>query len=109
MKSARPARRYYSILVPGWRSGGGGSVAILKSLQESNEPGIRVAILGSHLEQLFNKLNLTPNVIAPHPPNLPLPDHVHRFIALNRSPRRMEFSEALLGVDPAFNRDGLAQ
>ena len=43
-----------------------GSVAILKSLQEWNEAGIRVAILGRHVEQLFNELNLTPNLIAPH-------------------------------------------
>ena len=65
--------------------------------------GIRGAILGSHLEQLFNELNLTPNVVAPQPPNLALPDHVHCLIALNYSPGGMELSEALLGVDPAFD------
>ena len=55
-------------------------------------------------KQLSDEPGLTPNIIARHPPNLPLPDHVHRFIALNCSPGRIEFSEALLGVDPAFNR-----
>jgi hypothetical protein len=32
------------------------------------------------------------------PSNLTLPDHVDRFLALNRSPSRLEFSEALLGI-----------
>jgi hypothetical protein len=32
------------------------------------------------------------------------PNHVHRLIALNCSLRRMEFPEALLGIDPAFDR-----
>ena len=77
-----------------------GSVATLKSLQKSGRGGICTAILGSHLEQLVNELNLAPNVVPPQPPNLPLPDHVHCLIALNRSPGRVELSEALLGVDP---------
>jgi hypothetical protein len=66
--------------------------------------GDRTWFLSGQPEQLPNELDLTPNVIAPYPPNLPLPDHVHGFIALNRSPGRLEFSEALLGVDPTFNR-----
>jgi hypothetical protein len=35
---------------------------------------------------------------------LPFPDHVHRLIALNGSPGRVKFPEALLGMDPAFDR-----
>jgi hypothetical protein len=66
--------------------------------------GDRTWFLSGQPEQLPNELDLTPNVIAPYPPNLPLPDHVHGLIALNRSPGRLEFSEALLGVDPTFNR-----
>ena len=61
-----------------------------------------MAILNSYLEQLFNELNLTPNVVPPQPPNLPFPDHVQYLIALNHSSSRVELSEALLGVDPAF-------
>ena len=34
---------------------------------------------------------------------LPLPDHVDGFLALNRSPSRLEFSEALLGVHSTFD------
>src|SRR5713101_787146 len=49
-------------------------------------------------------MNLTPNIFPAYPPSLPLPDHVHGFVALNRSPRRLEFSKALLGVDAAFDR-----
>jgi hypothetical protein len=74
-----------------------------EGLQKSGQPGIGGAILGSHLEQLCNELNLAPNVVPPQPPNLPLPDHVHCLIALNRSPGSVELSEALLGVDPAFD------
>jgi hypothetical protein len=55
-------------------------------------------------EQFFDEPDLTPNIIAAQPPNLPLPHHVHRLIALNGSPGRMKFPETLLGVDPAFDR-----
>ena len=81
-----------------------GSVATLRVCRNWVKRGIRVAILRSHLEQLFNELNLALHVVLPQPANLPLPDHVHRLISLNRSPGRMEFSKALLGVDSAFDR-----
>src|SRR4051812_32457857 len=58
--------------------------------------------LGGQPEQPFYKSDLRPNIIAPHPSNLPLSDHVHRLIALNCSLGCVEFPEALLGVDPAF-------
>jgi hypothetical protein len=51
-----------------------------------------------------DELNLTPNITSAHPPNLPLPQHVHGFVTLNRSMRRLEFSEPLLGVNSAFDR-----
>jgi hypothetical protein len=44
-------------------------------------------------EEFFNELNLTANIIPVDPPNLARPDHVDRFIALNRSPCRLELSE----------------
>jgi hypothetical protein len=59
---------------------------------------------GGRFEELVDELNLTPNVSSAHPPNLPLPHHVHRLITLNGSLRRLEFSEPLLGVHPAFDR-----
>ena len=37
------------------------------------------------------------------PSNLPLPNRVHDFDALNRSPRRVKRPEALHGSDPAFH------
>src|SRR3954453_20482745 len=58
--------------------------------------------LGGQPEQPFYKADLRPNIIAPHPSNLPLSDHVHRLITLNCSLGCVEFPEALLGVDPAF-------
>jgi hypothetical protein len=47
---------------------------------------------------------MTPNIISLYPPKLPLSDHVHRLIALKRSPGGVEFPEALLGIDSAFDR-----
>src|SRR5713226_4649416 len=58
---------------------------------------------GGQFEECVDALNLTPNISSAHPPNLSLPHHVHRFITLNRSLRRLEFSEPLLGVHPAFD------
>jgi hypothetical protein len=55
-------------------------------------------------EEFFNELNLTANIIPVDPPNLARPDHVDRFIALNRSPCRLQLSEPLLGLHAAFNR-----
>jgi hypothetical protein len=55
-------------------------------------------------EQLFNEPDLKPNILAAYPPYLTLPHHVHRLIALNGSPGRVKFPEALLGVDAAFDR-----
>src|ERR1700693_1466600 len=59
---------------------------------------------GGQFEELVDELNLTPNIRSAHPPNLSLPQHVHRLITLNRSLRRLEFSEPLLGVHAPFDR-----
>src|ERR1700692_4909882 len=59
---------------------------------------------GGQFEELVDELNLTPNIRSAHPPNLPLPHHVHRLITLNGSLRRLEFSEPLLGVHTPFDR-----
>jgi transposase-like protein len=58
---------------------------------------------GCQLEKVVDELNLTKKIISCHPSSLPLPDHVDCFIALNRSPSRLEFSEALLGVHSTFD------
>ncbi len=39
---------------------------------------------------------------------LPLPDHVHGLVALDRSPRRVEFTKALLGLHASFDRSMIA-
>src|ERR1035437_10005465 len=38
------------------------------------------------------------------PPRLPLPDHVHRLVSLNRSPGCLELTKALLGLPSSFDR-----
>jgi hypothetical protein len=80
--------------------------AVLQLLKIGQKSGQRPQLqpLSGQPEQLSDKPDLTPNVLARDPPNLALPYHVHRLVALNRSPGRVEFSEALLGVNPAFDR-----
>ena len=65
-----------------------GCVATFKKRQErdgSSRPGF---VSCRHLEQLVDELNLSPNIRTAHTPRLPLPDHVHGLVALDRSPRR---------------------
>ena len=58
----------------------------------------------SDLEQLVDELNLLPNIGTAHPPRLALPDHVHCLVSLDRSPRGVEFTKALLGFHSSFDR-----
>ena len=58
----------------------------------SNGPGV------------VDELNLSPNIRTAHPPRLPLPDHVHGLVALDRPPRRVECTKALLGPHASFDR-----
>jgi hypothetical protein len=58
---------------------------------------------GGQSEQLVDKLILTPNIRPAHPSNLSLPHRVDRFITLNRSSRRLELAESLLGVHPSLD------
>jgi hypothetical protein len=46
--------------------------------------------LGCQIEEVVDELNLTKKIISCHPSNLPLPDHVDCFVALNRSPSHLE-------------------
>ena len=56
---------------------------------------VDVVISSGQFKELVDELNLTPNIFPAYPPNLPLTDHVHGFVALNRSPRRLEFSKGM--------------
>jgi hypothetical protein len=58
---------------------------------------------GCQIEEVIDELDLPTEIISCHPSNLSLPDHVDCFVALNGSPGRLEFSEALLGVDSTFD------
>jgi hypothetical protein len=71
-------------------------------MQTSLLPSVCRAFLGCQIEKTVDELNLTKKIISCHPSNLPLVDHVDCFVALNRSPSRPEFSEALLGVNSTF-------
>src|SRR5271167_597147 len=72
-------------------------------MQTSLSPSVCRAFLGWQVEKAVDELNLTKKIISCHPSNLPLPDHVDGFVALNRSPSRVEFSEAQLGVHSTFD------
>jgi hypothetical protein len=60
--------------------------------------------LGRQFEQVVDELILTPNILPAHPSNLSFSQHVDCFITLNRSSRRLELAESLLGVHSSFNR-----
>ena len=81
-----------------------GCVAIFKKRQESDGSGRAGAVSCNHPEQLVDELNLSPTIRPAHPPRLPLPDHVHGLVALDRSPRRVECTKALLGRHASFDR-----
>ncbi|MGA7312553.1 MAG: hypothetical protein WBX22_01160 [Silvibacterium sp.] len=72
-------------------------------MQRSLLASVCGAFLSCQIEKAVDELNLPKKIISCHPSNLPLPDHVDCFVALNRSPSRLEFSEALLGVQATFN------
>src|SRR6476660_2112056 len=75
------------------------------SSQELGGENGRCPSSGGQFQELVDELNVTPNISSTsHPPNLPLPQYVHRLITLNDPPRLLEFSEPLLGVHPAFDR-----
>src|ERR1700693_5554528 len=61
-------------------------------------------VSGRQIEQLVDELILLANIIVADPPRLPLPDHVHRLVSLNRSPGRLELAKALLGLHSSFDR-----
>ena len=81
-----------------------GCVATFEKQQEnawSSRPG---SVSCSHLEQLVDELILLPNIRTVQPSRLPLPDHVHGLISLDRSTHRREFTTALLGLHSSFDR-----
>ena len=90
-----PPWNHGSVATFDWRSIGS---------EELGRETVDAASSGGQFEELVDELNLTPNISSAHPPNLPLPQHVHRLITLNGSLRRLEFSEPLLGVHAAFDR-----
>ena len=81
-----------------------GCVATFKKRQESDGSGRAGAVSCNHPEQLVDELNLSPTIRTAHPPRLPLPDHVHGLVALDRSPRRVECTKALLRRHASFDR-----
>src|SRR5271169_4872683 len=72
-------------------------------MQISLSASVYGAFLSCQIEKTVDELNLPKKIISCHPSNLPLPDHVDGFVALNRSPSCPEFSEALLGVHSTFD------
>ena len=61
-------------------------------------------VSGSQIEQSVDKLILLADISPADPPRLPLADHMHRLVSLNRSPRCAELAKALLGLHAAFDR-----
>ena len=55
-------------------------------------------------EELFDEPILPHDVVSAHPSHLPLPDHVHCFVPLERPLRRLELAKPLLRFHPSFDR-----
>ena len=72
-------------------------------MQASLSAGVCGAFLSCQIEKTIDELNLPKKIISCHPSNLPLADHVDCFVALNRSPGRLKFSESLFGVHSTFD------
>ena len=81
-----------------------GCVATFQKRQESDWSSRPGSVSCRHLEQVVDELNLSPHIRTAHPPRLPLPDHVHGLVALDRSPRRVECPKALLVLHASFDR-----
>src|SRR3954453_8795844 len=61
------------------------------------------SLSGSVLEQRGDEFRLGLDVVTPDLPNLPLPDHRHRLIARQRSPRRPEATKAETWINQSFH------
>ncbi|HZL69818.1 MAG TPA: hypothetical protein VFC29_21100 [Candidatus Limnocylindrales bacterium] len=72
-------------------------------IHEATRSGVSIREFCRQRRLTVNELNLSKKIISCHPSSLPLLDHVDCFIALNRAPSRLEFSEALLGVHSTFD------
>ena len=72
-------------------------------MQTSLSPSVLRAFLGCQLEKAVDELNLSKKIIPCHPSSLPLPDYMNCFVAFNRSPGRLKYSEALLGIHSTFD------
>ena len=70
---------------------------------DSLSPRVCRAFLGYQVEKAVDEPNLSKKIISCHPSSLPLPNHMNCFVALNRSPSRLKFSEALLGIRSTFD------
>ena len=81
-----------------------GCVATFQKRQESDWSSRPGSVSYRHPEQVVDELNLSPHIRTAHPPRLPLPDHVHGLVALDRSPRRLKLTKSLLGFHASFDR-----
>jgi hypothetical protein len=72
--------------------------------QTSLLPSVGCAFLGCQGKKAVDELSLSKKIISCHPSNLPLPDHLDRFVALNRLPER----PGILG-SPAWHSHDLQQ
>lgn len=71
----------------------------LREDKERPETGDIAVRSGGEAEHPFDESVLRSDV-ALYPPNLSLPNLVHRLVALNRPPRTTELANMLLGTDP---------
>src|ERR1035438_6701508 len=100
-RHSRCSRRRGSTASP--RGNGARSVVLQVSNADKFVAERLSCVLRRQIKEIVDELNLTKKIISCHPSNLRLPDHVDCSVALNRSPSRLKFSEALFGVHSTFD------
>src|SRR5690242_8423102 len=95
MNDAR-ARKFDCVVV--WKLDG--CVAKIKGREGSARSATAAVSSGNEAEHLIDEPVLHSDVTLYHPPNLALPNLVHRFVTLNRPPRTTQLTKILLGTDP---------
>lgn len=76
-----------------------GCVAKIEETTRSSFDGTGVVRSGGEAEYPIDEVILRSDVTRLHPPDMALLNLVHHLVTLNRSPRRTELPEILLGTD----------
>src|SRR5215831_365397 len=75
----------------------------LSSGQAAIDERLSSSVLRLPSQKAVDEPHLSKKIISCLSSSLPLPDQMNCFVALNRSPSRLKFSETLLGIHSTFD------